>query len=154
MGKLSGRHENFKSAKTGGGTWLDFYELITGSPDLVHFVTEPAFKYCFPLGKVGLIPSSNYLFPNYTRRYFDAVTSGDHALAQECHLKLVRFFSATAVPLVGKGYIDGAIDKAYAKLGGHETGLELKSPYQCLSAEDYSWLEDLVHREFKDLTNY
>ena len=45
----------------------------------------------------------------------------------------MNFFFKTAKPLLDKGYIDGAIDKAYAKIGGMNTPLTIKSPYKTLS---------------------
>lgn len=55
------------------------------------------------------------------------------------------------MPLVEKGYIDGAIDKAYAKIGGMEMPLRIKSPYIPLSNEDFEWLESVIHTEFAEM---
>ena len=143
---------NLQGVKTGSGAWLDFYELITESASLAHFVTEPAFLFCHGLGDVGLIPSSNYLFPTRCRAYYDAVISGDLEMARRLHREIVRFFHKTATPLAQKGYIDGAIDKAYARIGGMDMPLDMKSPYISLSDEDFRWLESIVQTEFADRT--
>ena len=50
----------------------------------------------------------------------------------------------TALPLLNKGYIDGEIDKAYARLGGLNIPLTFRSPYQGLSSNDFEWLKDEV----------
>ena len=139
---------NLQGAKTGSGTWLDFFELITESPSLKHFVTEAAFPFCHPLGASGLIPSSNYAFPNRSREFYEAVMSGDFSGAARLHRDTMRFFHRTAVPLIEKGYIDGAIDKAYAKIGGMNMPLHMKSPYMALRNEDFAWLKSLVETEF------
>jgi dihydrodipicolinate synthase/N-acetylneuraminate lyase len=139
---------NLKGAKTGAGNWFDFFELITESPSLQHFVTEPAFLYSYGLAEVGLIPSSNYALPNQCRAYYDAVVSNDLPTASELHRETVRFFQETAIPLLQKGYIDGAIDKGYARIGGMEMPLNIKSPYVALSDADFRWLESKVKAEF------
>jgi dihydrodipicolinate synthase/N-acetylneuraminate lyase len=146
--ELHGINPNLYAAKTGSGTWLDYFELITESPSLVHFVTEPAFHFSYSLGTVGLIPSSNYVFPHKSLAYYNAVVSNDTKTAHRLHKDIVGFFYKTAIPLVNKGYIDGAIDKAYARIGGMDMPLNIKSPYMSLSKEDYKWLESVVKREF------
>ncbi len=151
--ELEAIHEvtpNLHGAKTGSGTWLDFFELITESPSLVHFVTEAAFLFSYALGAVGLIPSSNYVFPKKTRAYYEAVTGNDLKTAHRLHKDIMHFFHKTATPLVQKGYIDGAIDKAYARIGGMDMPLNIKSPYIPLSNEDYEWLKSVVQLEFAD----
>ena len=146
------RAPNLHGAKTGSGAWLDFYELITESPSLVHFVTEPAFLFSSGLGAGGLIPSSNYVFPKKSQAYYKAVITNDLKTAQRLHWDLMRFFHKTATPLAQKGYIDGAIDKAYAKIGGMDIPLHMKSPYIPLSNEDFKWLKSLVLSEFTEET--
>ena len=49
-----------------------------------------------------------------------------------------------------KGYIDGAIDKAYARIGGMDMPLNIKSPYIPLNNEDFEWLKSVVRLEFAD----
>ncbi len=141
---LSSATPNLRAVKTGSGAWLEFYELVVESPSLQHFVTEPAFPFCHGVASVGLIPSSNYANPGKCRAYYKAVTEGDHKLAQLLHAEIVAFFHATAVPLLRKGYVDGAVDKAYARIRGMEMSLEMKSPYAALSDEDFSWLKETV----------
>jgi dihydrodipicolinate synthase/N-acetylneuraminate lyase len=144
------RVPNLEAAKTGSGNWLEFYELVRESPGVRHFVTEPAYLFCRELGAAGLIPSSNYARPRVCRRYFEAVNRGDLSTAAELHRQAVAFFHQTAVPLVKKGYIDGAIDKAYARIGGMEMPLAMKAPYEPLSPDDFAWLERTVHEQFPD----
>ncbi len=156
--ELEAIHEttpNLYGTKTGSGTWLDFYELITESPSLVHFVTESAFLFSFCLGDVGLIPSSNYVFPQKSHAFYEAVIGNDLKTAHRLHREIVRFFHKTATPLVQKGYIDGAIDKAYARIGGMDMPLILKSPYLPLSNADFEWLKSIVQLEFsEDVISY
>jgi len=139
---------NMHGAKTGSGSWLDFLELVMESPGVRHFVTEPAFLFCYPLGAAGLIPSSNYCRPKRCRKYYEAVIHGRFDEASALHREITRFFHGTATPLVKKGYIDGAIDKAYAAIGGMDIPLTMKSPYKALSAEDLSRLEKVIKEEF------
>jgi dihydrodipicolinate synthase/N-acetylneuraminate lyase len=141
---------NLRGVKTGSGAWLDFYELVTESPSVKHFVTEPAFLFCRGLNDVGLIPSSNYTSPKRCRAYYDAVLTNDLKTACRLHQQIVRFFHKTASPLVSKGYIDGAIDKAYAQIGGMDMPLNMKSPYIPLSDEDFQWLKSVVQDEFAE----
>jgi len=112
------KNSNLIGAKTGSGNWFDFYELITESPSISHFVTEAAFLFSKGIGAKGLIPSSNYVFPQKSKAYYKAVMTNDVETAQHLHKDIVRFFYKTATPLGEKGYVDGAIDKAYAKIGG------------------------------------
>lgn len=135
---------NLRGVKTGSGAWLDFFELVTESPSLQHFVTEPAFLFCHGLGNVGLIPSSNYVNPKKSRAYYDAVVANDTHTAHRLHTEIMHFFHETAVPLILKGYIDGAIDKAYAQIGGMDMPIEMKSPYVPLSKDDFQWLKNTI----------
>jgi dihydrodipicolinate synthase/N-acetylneuraminate lyase len=139
---------NLYGAKTGYGAWLDFFELVTESPSLVHLVTEAPFLFTYGLGTIGLIPSSNYVFPQKTREYYEAVMTNDLKMAHGLHRDIMRFFHHTATPLIKKGYIDGAIDKAYARIGGMDMPLAIKSPYMPLSNKDFEWLESVVQSEF------
>ena len=143
---------NLLGAKTGSGTGLDFYEIIAESPMIRHFVTEAAFLFCRPLGAAGLIPSSNYASPPTSRAYYEAVMAGDEAEAARLHRHIVAFFAKTAWPLFAKsGYIDGAIDKAYAKIGGMDIPLTMKSPYQRMSDADFAWLEQVCREHFASI---
>ena len=49
-----------------------------------------------------------------------------------------------------QGYIDGAIDKAYARIGGMDMPLNIKSPYIPLNNEDFEWLKSVIRMEFAD----
>ena len=135
---------NLRGAKTGAGAWLDFVELISESPSLQHFVTEPAFLFCRGLDDVGLIPSSNYVCPRKSRAYYDAAVGNNLSTARQLHVEIMRFFQETAKPLILKGYIDGAIDKAYLRIRGMDISLHMKSPYTPLNDEDFQWLKNTV----------
>jgi len=147
---ITGCAPNLHAAKTGSGAWLDYVELLSEAPTIRHFVTEPAFGFCHRLGAAGMIPSSNYALPKTCRRYYEAVLRGDAETEHALQLRIARFFYRTAVPLLEKGYIDGAIDKAYARIGGMDMPLHMKSPYVSLSAEDFTWLEQMIRNEFPD----
>ena len=134
---------NLVAAKTGSGNWMDNYELLKNSPSINHFLTETAFPFGFSVRKVGFIPSYHYVFPRRSRLFFDTVVSRDPN-ASNLHLEIMDFFFKTALPLLDKGYIDGAIDKFYARLGGMDIPLTLKSPYNSLSEKDQSWLSEEV----------
>lgn len=147
---IHAKNPNLIGAKTGSGSWFDFYELITESPSISHFVTEAAFLFSFGLGAKGLIPSSNYVFPQKSKAYFNAVMTNDLVRAQHLHKDIMRFFYKTATPLVEKEYIDGAIDKAYAQIGGMEMPLYMKSPYMPLLKKNFEWLKSIIFSEFTE----
>lgn len=146
---IHAKNPNLIGAKTGSGSWFDFYELITESPSISHFVTEAAFMFSKGIGAKGLIPSSNYVFPQKSKAYFNAVMTNDLVRAQHLHKDIMRFFYKTAMPLVERNYIDGAIDKAYAKIGGMDMPLHMKSPYIPLHKKDYEWLKSIILSEFE-----
>lgn len=145
--KIHQLNSNLVAAKTGSGTLMDFHELVTKGKSLMHFVTEPAFLYCSGLASVGLIPSSNYYSPGRCREYFHAVLNKNFQNASSLQTEIIQFFLNTATPLLEKNYIDGAIDKAYAKLGGWDLPLTMKSPYAALSQRDYKWLENEIKND-------
>ena len=150
LAKIHRQVPNLHGAKTGSGNWRDFVELLTESPMIRHFVTETAFLFCYPFGAAGLIPSSNYARPMISRRYYDSVINGGFDDATILHRDIMKFFYKTASPLSEKGYIDGAIDKAYARIGGMDMPLYMKSPYVALSIEDFKWLKNVIQNEFPD----
>jgi len=141
---------SLRAAKTGSGSWMDFHELVTASPGIRHFVTEMPYLFCKPLGAAGVIPSLNYAAPGLTRRYVAAVDAGDLPTASALHRLVVRFFFETALPLARKGYMDGAIDKAYARFGGMDMPLRLKSPYSSLTDEEEAWLAETIRAVLGD----
>lgn len=151
LAELGASTDNFHAVKTGSGAWLDFFDLLSEAPLLRHFVTEAPYFFAQPLGAAGLIPSSNYAWPHRCRAYHEAIQRGDVASAQKMQREIVSFFHATAVPLLQKGYIDGAIDKAYARIGGMDIKSHMRAPYQPLSPADQAWLEETIRRRFPDL---
>jgi dihydrodipicolinate synthase/N-acetylneuraminate lyase len=144
------RVPNLQGAKTAPPSWFDAYELITHSPSVQNFVTEPAFLFSYGLGAAGLIPSSNYAMPEIARAYYEAVLNNDLNTGHKLHQRIIRFLYRTAFPLIEKGYIDGAIDKAYARIGGMDMPLNMKSPYLSLSETEFNNLQSCVQKEFVD----
>ena len=138
------KYPNLVAAKTGSGNWMEIFELLTNSPSINHFLTEGAFPFGSMIREVGLIPSYNYIFTDRCRMFFEAVISSERERAEILHTEIMKFHLKTALPLLNKGYIDGAIDKAYARLGGLNIPLTVRSPYQSLSIKDFEWLKDEV----------
>ena len=87
---------------------------------------------------MGLISSFNYSNARRYREYFQATIENKDLKAQALQREIIRFFIDTALPLLEKNYIDGAIDKAYAKLGGWDIPLTTKKPYAALNAKDFN----------------
>ena len=147
------KYPNLVAAKTGSGNWMEIFELLTNSPSINHFLTEGAFPFGSMIREVGLIPSYNYIFTDRCRMFFEAVISSERERAEILHTEIMKFHLKTALPLLNKGYIDGAIDKAYARLGGLNIPLTVRSPYQSLSIKDFEWLKDEVSQFKSDLVN-
>ena len=147
------KYPNLVAAKTGSGNWMEIYELLTNSPSINHFLTEGAFPFGSTIREVGLIPSYNYIFTERCRMFFEAVISSERERAESLHNEIMEFHLKTALPLLNKGYIDGAIDKAYARLGGLNIPLTVRSPYQGLSIKDFEWLNDEVSQFKSGLEN-
>ena len=76
--------------------------------------------------------------------FFEAVISSQRERAENLHTEIMEFNLKTALPLLNKGFIDGAIDKAYARLGGLNIPLSVRSPYKGLSINDFEWLKNEV----------
>ncbi|MDP6320278.1 MAG: dihydrodipicolinate synthase family protein [SAR324 cluster bacterium] len=144
---------NLVAAKTGSGNWMDIYELLKNSPSVNHFLTEGAFPFGYTIREVGLIPSYNYIFTDRCRMFFEAVKSFERERAENLHTEIMEFHLKTALPLLNKGYIDGAIDKAYARLGGLNIPLTVRSPYQGLSINDFDWLKNEVSQFKSGIVN-
>ena len=147
------KYPNLVAAKTGSGNWMEIFELLTNSPSINHFLTEGAFPFGSMIREVGLIPSYNYIFTDRCRMFFEAVISSERERAEILHTEIMKFHLKTALPLLNKGYIDGAIDKAYARLGGLNIPLTVRSPYQSLSIKDFEWLKDEVSQFKSGLVN-
>jgi hypothetical protein len=85
--------------------------------------------------------------------FFEAVKSFERERAENLHTEIMEFHLKTALPLLNKGYIDGAIDKAYARLGGLNIPLTVRSPYQGLSINDFDWLKNEVSQFKSGIVN-
>ena len=151
--RFHSKYPNLVAAKTGSGNWMEIYELLKNAPSIKHFLTEASFPFGYNVQKIGFIPSYHYVFPERSRKFFDAVISRNLELSEKYHHEIMDFFFRTALPLLNKGYIDGAIDKAYAKLGGMDISLTIKSPYQPLSVHDYEWLKKETLKFEQDLVS-
>jgi hypothetical protein len=109
---------------------MEIYELLKNSPSINHFLTEGAFPFGSTIREVGLIPYYNYIFTDRCLMFFEAVIFSKRERAESLHTEIMEFNLKTALQLLYKGYIDGAIDKAYARLEGSNIPLTVRSPYQ------------------------
>jgi dihydrodipicolinate synthase/N-acetylneuraminate lyase len=141
--RLSTRHpEQFIGTKLSCQSVLRLTDILVGSPELAHFVTDPIMAVGMMIGAKGCYSYWFNTLPGWHRRYMDACLADDWVTAAACHRKLLGWELMHSRPLHEAGHRHGVIGKARAILTGflEETG-RTRPPYYPVSSE--------MQREYK-----
>ena len=105
------------------------------APEMQHFFLQGAYAYGSQFGECSLLCSMHGAFPELTRRYFQAGSSGDIRLA----LEIAERFNQHRDGICGhvkRTMIDGAFDKLLVWLTDQTFPRRLLPPYEGYSDEE------------------
>ena len=142
---------NLVASKTSSSDYSVTSEVIRNAPDLQHFFLENAWPYACLYGEASLLCSYDLIFPDLTRKFFDAGRQGSvkEAFAIQERLMAVEeglFASVTS------DYIDGAWDKTFAWLKYPDFPMRLLPPYEGLTANEAKSARDYYEHQCGDLS--
>ena len=102
------------------------------APEMQHFMLQAAYGYASQFGECSLLCSMHGVYPELTRKYFDAGSSGDIART----LKIAETFNLHRDGIFGhvdRTMIDGAYDKLLVWLTDQSFPRRLLPPYEGFS---------------------
>lgn len=134
--ELSEHHPNLVATKYGAGEPEVVAGLMVRVPTLTHFFTELGYFQAAPLGRCGLLSSVSSSNPARAREYFTAGATGNWERLAELYGELAGVMLAIR-ECVGAGRIDGAYDKAIAKIVEPTFPLRLLAPYEAATEMDF-----------------
>jgi dihydrodipicolinate synthase/N-acetylneuraminate lyase len=111
--------------------------LLRWVPELQHFLSEVTFPVCCAYGECSLLSSFAALFPQASKKLFDLGRSKDFSQLFHFQMKYLENVDKVIAPLVAHNRMDGAYDKALARLSGFPMPLKLLSPYEGIPEESF-----------------
>ena len=142
---------NLVATKTTGGGLAAAEELVTNSPELMHFMGEGNFPHGCMYGPVGLLSSYGEVAPAKSRQLFQAGVTRDVARLFELQTQFQTFGSDLWSVGSPGPHMYGAYDKILIKLGMlPEFPLRLLSPYQGFTEADYRAFKRVLDEKYAD----
>ncbi len=132
------------------GLWAG---LRSHSPDLGYLVGETLLPRRMADGARGTCSSYIYYAPVMTLRLYEAARGGEggRAEAQRILERLAAFEAEAIDPLAERGFVDAAIDKAFAEAAGWiPTSRLVRAPYSSVPADDVAALAALIERAYPE----
>ncbi len=149
--RLEAEHPNLVATKSGPDSIDRLSNLIWGSPQLQHFLTEPYYAHGSQLGECGLLASVSILNATACRELFAAGQRRDvdtlMAMARELS-DMRRDRRELFASLGGDAFIDGAYDKMHWRMHDDRFPLRLLAPYATVSEEAFQGFADLVRTKY------
>jgi len=127
--ELAERHPNLVATKYGAGEPEMVAGLMIKVPQLTHFFTELGFYQGAALGSCGLLSSVSSTNPARARQYFEAGQRKDWPRLTSLYRELANVLLGIR-DCIGPGFMDGAYDKAIAKVAEPAFPLGLLPPYE------------------------
>lgn len=144
--RLAAEHPNLVAAKNGTSAIVMLRDLLVQAPMLRHFYTELGFPQGCQAGEPGYLMSLTTMNPALALRFFEAGLRGDLATLFGIQAEALALFEL----LVGSGgaeigatfpgakaHMDGAYEKALARVLDPNMPLRLLPPYQAVSEVAY-----------------
>ena len=122
-------------------------------PEMQHFFGEETFPTGCLYGECSLLSSYAGLFPSKTKEFLQFARSGELDKLFHFQKEYLSVLYEVQGPMNQWALIDGAYDKALARLGGLEMPLRLLSPYQSLPEEAYEECRRIVQDKYADWLN-
>ncbi|MBH04746.1 MAG: hypothetical protein CMJ20_00335 [Phycisphaeraceae bacterium] len=125
--------------------------LMTRVPQLQHFFMATAFPYACLYGECSLINSLGPVFPNLTRKLFEAGKSGDLTTAFTIQRRMLQIHEGLGRHVKG-AKIDGAWDKLNTWLVDPDYPRRLLPPYEMMSDEEATKARDYYEAHCQDIS--
>jgi dihydrodipicolinate synthase/N-acetylneuraminate lyase len=141
---------NLVATKNSGGNYGFIADLMKRAPQLQHFLLENGFAIGCLFGECSLLCSYDQLFPNTTRKFFEAGVRRD----QVALFQYQEFFHSVGADLFGHcadGKIDSAYDKTLAWLADPSFSYRLLPPYQGMSEAEANECRRMYETHYRDV---
>lgn len=133
----------------------DFLVLATYVPQLNHFVGEMTFPLGHQLGAPGMYTSWFMMNPAFFHDYYQKCLSGNYAEALATTKRLVRWCDEAVKPLLGRGYQDPTLDKAFVEMSGWLPGnRRTRKPYSPLTDDEFAQLRQATEQTVPEFLEY
>ncbi len=138
------------------GMSLDEYmELVVNAPAMHHFVGELTFPLAHLMGCPGMYTSWFMMNPTFFHDYYRKCIDGRYDEAVPMMMRMALWFDRAVRPLIEKGYMDPALDKAFVEMAGWLPGNRLtRKPYHPVSDEDFAFLRRVTAELMPEFLEY
>ncbi len=133
--RMIDRVPNLVATKNSTSDYARVADLMRTVPDLQHFFLEGGFAFGCLWGECSLLCSYDGLFPNATRRFFEAGTTKNWPELWKLHQQMNEL-ETLLFSHVQSEHIDGSFDKTIAWLADERFPTRLLPPYIGLSAQE------------------
>jgi dihydrodipicolinate synthase/N-acetylneuraminate lyase len=125
--------------------------LVSGVPELQHFLTEPMLAHGALHGECSLLGTFGLLAPRRSWEMFTAAREGRTAAAIALGDWFRRLSDEVFAPAMVDRRIDGAYDKAIVRLGPvPDFPLRMLSPYRSLGDDEVETCRTILQKRFSD----
>ena len=149
--RIIDRVPNLVATKNSTSDYSRVADLMAKVPELQHFFLENGFAFGCLWGECSLLCSFDALFPDTTRRFYEAGINRDWPELWKLHKQLNEieplFFSH-----VSGEHIDGSFDKAIAWLVDERFSPRLLPPYIGLSQDELVRLRSIYETQCRHLS--
>lgn len=111
--------------------------LLRIVPEMQHFLSEITFPVCCAYGECSLLSSFASLFPDASRKLFELGRNRDLSQLFSFQMEYLKNVDRVIAPLLRHVRMDGAYDKALARLAGFPMPLRMLSPYDAIPDEAF-----------------
>jgi dihydrodipicolinate synthase/N-acetylneuraminate lyase len=132
-GRLAARHPNLVATKNSTADEARLRSLMTGAPQLQHFITEGGFAKAAQMGECGFLISCASTNLALGQAYFRAGIEQDLPVLNALHAELLDIAADLHASAAGSARIDGAFDKMFCRLHDADFPLRLLPPYEGMS---------------------
>ncbi len=144
--------KNFIGSKSTNPDFVYQYKLLKESPELVHFPGESVFVPNMMFGGKGIISVAYCMNPDWCNHWYDACVKRDWEEAIRMQKYWNDYLIDIVLPVLDKGYMDPAIDRAQVIAAGFLTGSNrLREPYMPVPDDVIAGMRQRMLREYPDL---
>ena len=141
---------NLAATKNTGTTVTTTAALVTGTPELQHFLSESMFPTGCLFGECSLLSSFAPMIPTKSKQYFELGRTRQIEKLFEMHKEYITMVEDVIAPLRRRELMDGAYDKVLVRLGGLPMPLRLLSPYETFAEEVFEECRTIFEQRYPD----